>query len=122
MPVVSSSFEHPTSDSMIRLGTTSILRELLGGGSGVLHLSSPSTNLTRRLEARGLFRVPPCRSGTMHLQKSMFSPEFKPMPYGMAVGVTNHYTEWAVLCYLTYQCLNIVAPSVYWLVTLTAVL
>ncbi|GFT24287.1 hypothetical protein TNCV_2065051 [Trichonephila clavipes] len=34
------------------------------------HPTSPSTNLTRGLAARRLFRVPPCRKGTIHLQKT----------------------------------------------------
>ncbi|GFS55450.1 hypothetical protein TNCV_1627191 [Trichonephila clavipes] len=55
------------------------------------HLSSPSTNLTRRLAARRLFRVPPCRAGTVHLQVSMSSPGFEPSPYGTAVSIANHY-------------------------------
>ncbi|GFV99510.1 hypothetical protein TNCV_5078741 [Trichonephila clavipes] len=34
----------------------------------------------RRLVSRWLFRVPPCRKGTIHLQTSMRSPEFEPGP------------------------------------------
>ncbi|GFT84924.1 hypothetical protein TNCV_2507521 [Trichonephila clavipes] len=51
--------------------------------------SSPSTNLTRGLAARRLFRVHPRRKGTVHLQISMPSPGFS------AVSVTNHYAGWA---------------------------
>ncbi|GFU87975.1 hypothetical protein TNCV_1335441 [Trichonephila clavipes] len=36
------------------------------GWSKASHLSSPSTSLTRGLAARSLFRVPPCREGTIH--------------------------------------------------------
>ncbi|GFW82877.1 uncharacterized protein TNCV_3494471 [Trichonephila clavipes] len=60
-----------------------------GGGLG------PSTNLTRGLAARRLFKVPPCREGTIHLQTSMSSPGFEPSPSGTAVNVANHYTGWA---------------------------
>ncbi|GFT42340.1 hypothetical protein TNCV_1786361 [Trichonephila clavipes] len=63
-----------------------------GGGSRVSHLSSPATNLTSGLAARRLFRVPPCREGTIHLQISMSSPGFEPRAYGTAVNVTNHFT------------------------------
>ncbi|GFS61213.1 hypothetical protein TNCV_3104721 [Trichonephila clavipes] len=59
------------------------------------HLSSPSNNLTRGLQARRLFRVPPCHQGTIHSQTSMSSPGFEPRPYGTAVRVANHYTGWA---------------------------
>ncbi|GFU06205.1 hypothetical protein TNCV_4765121 [Trichonephila clavipes] len=55
----------------------------------------PSTNYTRGLAARRLFRVPPCRKGTIHLQTSMPSQGFEPSPYGIAVSVANHYTGWA---------------------------
>ncbi|GFT14434.1 hypothetical protein TNCV_4004101 [Trichonephila clavipes] len=67
--------------------------------SGASHLSSPSTNHTRGLAARRLFRVPPCRKDTIHLQISMSSPGFEPSPYGIAVSVANHHTGWAT--YLT---------------------
>ncbi|GFV51216.1 hypothetical protein TNCV_2545651 [Trichonephila clavipes] len=65
-----------------------------GGGSGASHLSSLATNLTRGLTARRLFRVPPCLEGTMHLQPFLSSPGFEPRPYGIEVGVANHYTGW----------------------------
>ncbi|GFW81741.1 hypothetical protein TNCV_2884151 [Trichonephila clavipes] len=65
------------------------------GGSGASHLSSPTTNLTRGLSACRLFKVPPCREGTMHLQTSVSSPGFEPRPYGTAVSIANHYTWWA---------------------------
>ncbi|GFX35466.1 hypothetical protein TNCV_102731 [Trichonephila clavipes] len=66
-----------------------------GGWSGVSHLSSPSTNHARGLAARRLFRVPPCREGTIHLQTPMSSPGFESRSYGIAVSVANHYTGWA---------------------------
>ncbi|GFT56686.1 hypothetical protein TNCV_1268361 [Trichonephila clavipes] len=55
----------------------------------------PPTYLTRRLAARRLFRVPPCREGTIHLQTSMSSPRFEPSPNGTTVSVASHYTGWA---------------------------
>ncbi|GFW41175.1 hypothetical protein TNCV_842151 [Trichonephila clavipes] len=67
----------------------------LWGWSEASHFSSPSTNLTRGFAARRLFRVPPCREGTIHLQTSMSSPGFEPSPYGTVVSVANHYTGWA---------------------------
>ncbi|GFV21708.1 hypothetical protein TNCV_164391 [Trichonephila clavipes] len=63
------------------------------GMSGTSHLSFPSTNLTRGLAARRLFRVFPSRKFTLHLQASMSSPGFGPRPYGIAVSVAGHYTE-----------------------------
>ncbi|GFT90499.1 hypothetical protein TNCV_4491871 [Trichonephila clavipes] len=72
-PVVSRSFEHHTGDRTIWPVFTPILREDTLGWSGASHLSSPSTNLTRGLVARWLFREPPYREGTMHLQTSMSS-------------------------------------------------
>ncbi|GFU26086.1 hypothetical protein TNCV_5105441 [Trichonephila clavipes] len=65
------------------------------GWSGTTHLSSSSTNLTRGLAARRVFKVPPCREGTIHLQASMSPPGFEPRPNGTAVSVANHYTGWA---------------------------
>ncbi|GFU68989.1 hypothetical protein TNCV_3398761 [Trichonephila clavipes] len=44
----------------------------------------PFHHHTRGLVARRLFRVPPCRQGTVHLQTSMPSPGFQ--PYGTAVS------------------------------------
>ncbi|GFY28078.1 putative DD41D transposase [Trichonephila clavipes] len=49
----------------------------------------------RGFVARRLFRVPPCRVGTIHLQTSMSSPGFELRPYVTAVSVANHYTGWA---------------------------
>ncbi|GFU53883.1 hypothetical protein TNCV_4254811 [Trichonephila clavipes] len=72
--------------------TTLAGEERPGEGSGAFYLSSPSTNLTRRLTTRRLFREPLCR----HLQTSMSSPGFKPSPYSTAVRVANHYTGWAI--------------------------
>ncbi|GFX61573.1 hypothetical protein TNCV_2745481 [Trichonephila clavipes] len=89
MPVVSRSLEYHTGDSTILLVPTSIFEgKHLSGGQG----PSPSTNLTRGHAARQLFRVPPCRKGTIHLQTSMPSPGFEPSPYGTAVSITNYYT------------------------------
>ncbi|GFW72917.1 hypothetical protein TNCV_830401 [Trichonephila clavipes] len=58
-------------------------------GSGASHLSS--INLTKGLATQRLFRVHPCREGTIHLQISMPSPGFELKPYSTAVSVTNHY-------------------------------
>ncbi|GFX91837.1 hypothetical protein TNCV_3530361 [Trichonephila clavipes] len=80
--LVSFIFEHHTGDSMSWLVFNSIF------------LASLSTNLTRGLAARWLFKVPPCRKGTIHLQTSMPSPGFELRPYGIIVSVTNHYTGW----------------------------
>ncbi|GFT74053.1 hypothetical protein TNCV_3707861 [Trichonephila clavipes] len=52
------------------------------------------------LEARRLFRLPPCREGTIHLQTSMSSQGFEPIPYGTVVSVANHYTGWVTVSYL----------------------
>ncbi|GFU76904.1 hypothetical protein TNCV_4520601 [Trichonephila clavipes] len=65
------------------------------GWPGASHLSSTSTNLTRGLVARQLFRVPPCRKGTIHLQTSMSYPGFEPSPHGTTVSFANHNTDWA---------------------------
>ncbi|GFV53040.1 hypothetical protein TNCV_4643991 [Trichonephila clavipes] len=58
------------------------------GRSKPSHLSSLSTNLTRGLAARRLFRVFPSRESTIHSQTSMSSPGFEPRPYRTAVSVT----------------------------------
>ncbi|GFU86045.1 hypothetical protein TNCV_3070471 [Trichonephila clavipes] len=84
MPVVNRSFEHDTGDSKIWLVSTPILREDTWWWSGTSHFSTPSTNQTRGLAARRLFRVAPYRKGTIHLQTSMSSPGFEPSPYGTA--------------------------------------
>ncbi|GFX02687.1 hypothetical protein TNCV_2011311 [Trichonephila clavipes] len=81
--------QHPAKSLSIRLYN----RENTLGWSEAFHLSSPSTDLTRGLAPRRLFRVPPCHAGTIHLQTSMFSPGFEPSPYGIVVSV--HYTGWA---------------------------
>ncbi|GFV62799.1 hypothetical protein TNCV_2317121 [Trichonephila clavipes] len=60
MPVVSCSFEHHACDNTIWLGSSPILRENIQRRSETSQLSSPSTNLTRGLAARWLFRVSPC--------------------------------------------------------------
>ncbi|GFU06968.1 uncharacterized protein TNCV_503471 [Trichonephila clavipes] len=61
-PVVSRSFEHHTGNRVIFLGSTPVLRESTLG-SGVSHLSFPSTSLTKELAARRLFRLPPSSEG-----------------------------------------------------------
>ncbi|GFW13729.1 hypothetical protein TNCV_2105531 [Trichonephila clavipes] len=102
MYVVSYSFEHLAGDRTIQLGFTPILKENTLGVVRGLTLSSLSTNLTRGLAARWLFRVPPYRKCTMHLQISMFSQGFEPSNYGNVVSVANHYTGWATLLSLNY--------------------
>ncbi|GFV91489.1 hypothetical protein TNCV_2384491 [Trichonephila clavipes] len=59
--------------------------------STATHLSSPSTNHTRRLAARRLFRAPPYHKGTKHLQTSMSFPGFEPSPYGttFSIGIST---------------------------------
>ncbi|GFU77461.1 hypothetical protein TNCV_3498341 [Trichonephila clavipes] len=64
---------------------------------------SLSTNPTRGLAARRLFKVPPCREGTINLQTAMFSPDFENRLNGTAVSVTNHYTGWATRHYLNQR-------------------
>ncbi|GFT06503.1 hypothetical protein TNCV_3356291 [Trichonephila clavipes] len=95
MPVVNRSFEHHTGDSTNQLVSTPILREDTWGWSGASHLPTPSTNHTRGLVARRLFKVSPCFKGTIHLQTSMSSSGFKHSPHGTPVSVANHYTGWA---------------------------
>ncbi|GFV31594.1 transposable element Tcb2 transposase [Trichonephila clavipes] len=75
-------YEHHAGDSTILLSSTRISRKNTLEWSGDSHLSSPSTNLTRGLAARRLFRVPPYRKGTIHLQTSMFPSAFEPRPNG----------------------------------------
>ncbi|GFX71935.1 hypothetical protein TNCV_1443581 [Trichonephila clavipes] len=65
------------------------------GWSRASHLSSFPPNLTRGLAARRLFKAPPCREGTKHLQTSMSSMGFEPRPKGTEVSVANHCTGWA---------------------------
>ncbi|GFW15825.1 uncharacterized protein TNCV_1545591 [Trichonephila clavipes] len=67
------------------------------------HLTSSSTNHTRGLAARRLFRVPPCRKGTIRLQTSMSSPGFEPSPYSTAVSIANHYTDNLVALHFKYD-------------------
>ncbi|GFX59610.1 hypothetical protein TNCV_3753751 [Trichonephila clavipes] len=81
---------------MILLDSTPILKNTLEW-SGTSHLSSPSTNLRRGLAARRVFRIPPGREGTIHLQTSIPSPGFEPRLYGAAFSVTNYCTRWAAL-------------------------
>ncbi|GFX08540.1 hypothetical protein TNCV_4170391 [Trichonephila clavipes] len=47
----------------------------------------PSTNHTRGLADRRLFRILPCCKGTTSMSPSRLEP-------GTAVSVTNHYTGW----------------------------
>ncbi|GFX83612.1 hypothetical protein TNCV_325611 [Trichonephila clavipes] len=54
------------------------------------HLSSPSTNLTRGFVARRLFKVLPCREGTIHLRTSLFFP-------GLERRLNGTDTGWATL-------------------------
>ncbi|GFV05089.1 hypothetical protein TNCV_223031 [Trichonephila clavipes] len=54
-----------------------------------------STNLRRTLSAEWLFRVSPCRKGTIHLQTFISFQGLEPRPYGTAVSDTNHYIGWA---------------------------
>ncbi|GFV39488.1 WD repeat-containing protein 63 [Trichonephila clavipes] len=56
------------------------------GWSGTSHLSSPSTNLMRRLAARRLFKVPHAAKALLLFQTSMSSPGFEPSPYGTAMS------------------------------------
>ncbi|GFW61406.1 hypothetical protein TNCV_4137231 [Trichonephila clavipes] len=67
------------------------------GLSDASYLSFLTTNLTRRLVARRLFIVPPCRKGTIHIQTSMSSLGFEPRPYGTAFSVANQHTGCATI-------------------------
>ncbi|GFU33152.1 hypothetical protein TNCV_4156691 [Trichonephila clavipes] len=86
-----------TTQKTVRFGSVApqFRGSTLWGWSEASHLSFLSTNHTRGLAVRRLFRVPPCRKGTIHLQTSMSSPGFEPSSYGTAVSVANHYTGWA---------------------------
>ncbi|GFU88690.1 hypothetical protein TNCV_4443671 [Trichonephila clavipes] len=64
---------------------------------------SSSTNLTRGLATRRLFRVPPFCESTVYLQTSMPSPGFEPSPNGTAVSFANHYTGWAAALHSTIK-------------------
>ncbi|GFU78761.1 hypothetical protein TNCV_3525791 [Trichonephila clavipes] len=93
--VVICSLEHHTSDSMILLGSSQILREnTLEGVSGLPPLF-PFYQPHERACSSTLFRVPPCRKGIIHLQTSMSSTGFELKPYGIAVIVANHCVGWA---------------------------
>ncbi|GFX48818.1 hypothetical protein TNCV_902001 [Trichonephila clavipes] len=89
-PVLSPNSEHYTGDNRFLLGSTLISRENVLEVVGASHHSSPSINLMRGLGAQRLFRVPPCRKSTIHLQTSMPSLGLKPRPYGTPVSVVNH--------------------------------
>ncbi|GFW00583.1 DUF4817 domain-containing protein [Trichonephila clavipes] len=90
-------FDHHTENSTIWLGSTLILKENSLRVARASHLSFPSTNPTRGLAARWLFRVPQCHKSTLHLQTSMPSLKFVPRPYDTAVSVTNHYAGWVAV-------------------------
>ncbi|GFV66718.1 hypothetical protein TNCV_3319481 [Trichonephila clavipes] len=91
---VNSSLEHHANDSTILVGPTPILRENTPeGGQRVCHFSSPSTNRTRKIAARRIFRVPSCQT-TKHLQTSMPSSGFEPRPDATAVSVNNYERRW----------------------------
>ncbi|GFT77356.1 hypothetical protein TNCV_2023511 [Trichonephila clavipes] len=77
-----------------RFGWVPLILRKNHGVSGSSHLSSPSTNVPRGLEARLLFCVFQCRKDTIHLQTSMPSPGLESRSNGTAVRVTNHYTRW----------------------------
>ncbi|GFX62041.1 hypothetical protein TNCV_2227671 [Trichonephila clavipes] len=70
MHVISHIFEHQTGDSSIWLGSTPNFEGEHPGSGGLdtSHLSFPSTNLSKRLTARRIFRVSPCLKGTLHLK------------------------------------------------------
>ncbi|GFX42055.1 hypothetical protein TNCV_2134701 [Trichonephila clavipes] len=80
----------PQGDNTIWIGSTPISRENIRRWSGASHLSSPSTNLTRGLAARWLFRVLPCHKDTIHLQTSIIYLGFEPRSYNTAVSITNY--------------------------------
>ncbi|GFT75302.1 hypothetical protein TNCV_967621 [Trichonephila clavipes] len=71
--------------------STPILRKnTLRVGQGTL------SNLTRRLAAQRIFRVPPCNEGTVHLLTHVPSKGFDQRPYHTAVSITSHHIGWAV--------------------------
>ncbi|GFS88661.1 hypothetical protein TNCV_1462531 [Trichonephila clavipes] len=73
------SSEHQAGDNTFWFGSTPYLRQnTLQGVVRTSFLSSPSTSLTRGPTARRIFRVSPCREGTIHLQTPMPTPEFEP--------------------------------------------
>ncbi|GFU71464.1 hypothetical protein TNCV_2378511 [Trichonephila clavipes] len=80
------------SDSTILLSFTPILRkntlDVVRGIPPLLPFSHPH----ERTCGSTLFRIPPCREGTIRLQTSMPSRGFEPRPYGIAISMTNHYT------------------------------
>ncbi|GFV44212.1 hypothetical protein TNCV_1825791 [Trichonephila clavipes] len=55
------------------------------------HLSSSSTNLTRGLVPRRLFRELPRSQDTIYLQTYMPSPGFKPRSYGTTLASLTLY-------------------------------
>ncbi|GFU37258.1 hypothetical protein TNCV_4272571 [Trichonephila clavipes] len=71
----------------------SVPPQFSGGDQGPsTSLPLPPTNFTRGLAARRLFRVTPCREGTIHLQNSMSSPGFEHRPYDTVISVASHCT------------------------------
>ncbi|GFU67672.1 hypothetical protein TNCV_1644211 [Trichonephila clavipes] len=79
-PAVGRSLEHHAGYSTRFNSVPLQLRGEHPGGSGAPYLSCPFTNLMSGLAARQLFRVPPCRKCTIHLQTSMSCIGFEPSP------------------------------------------
>ncbi|GFV22596.1 uncharacterized protein TNCV_2077881 [Trichonephila clavipes] len=80
MPVVSRSLEHHTGDSTIWLVSNPILREDIWGSSRASHLSTPSTNHTRELAARRLFRVTPAGKALYIYKHPCLLRDLNPVP------------------------------------------
>ncbi|GFV06458.1 hypothetical protein TNCV_2947811 [Trichonephila clavipes] len=59
------------------------------GRSGVFHFFSLPP-VSQGLAALQIFSVLPYPEGTIYLQTTMPSPEFKSRPYGRSVSVINH--------------------------------
>ncbi|GFT26611.1 hypothetical protein TNCV_3604291 [Trichonephila clavipes] len=92
-PAFSEYAETVRSNHCIWLDSAAILSQNnLGRGLGASHLSSPSSNYSKGLLARRIFRELPCRKCMIRLQTSMPSPGFE--PNGIVFCVTNHYTGW----------------------------
>ncbi|GFU26748.1 hypothetical protein TNCV_1838071 [Trichonephila clavipes] len=77
-------FKHHASDRTILVGSTKSLKNTLLMFMIRPYLSSSSTNLTRGLAARRLFRISLCHEGAQHLQTAMPSPGFELRPFGNA--------------------------------------
>ncbi|GFV21349.1 uncharacterized protein TNCV_2371061 [Trichonephila clavipes] len=78
MHVVSCSFEHHAGDNTICLGSTPIFRENIRRLSEASHLSSPSTNLTRRLAARWYLEYPNAKKALYIYKYPCFLQDFNP--------------------------------------------